>query len=61
MGVTHVGVTVRNPAAADADVNRGVLADTGVIDSLAPRRNREAIGWKPTGRRRYATADGREV
>ena len=37
------------------------LVDTGAIDSPAPRRRLEAIGLKPTGRRRYATADGREV
>ena len=35
--------------------------DTGAIDSLAPRSSLEAIGLKPTGRRTYATADGRQV
>ena len=35
--------------------------DTGAIDSLASRRTLEAIGLKPTGRRVYVTADGREV
>ena len=61
MGVTHVDVTVRNPAQRARAWTGAFLVDTGAIDSLAPRRNLDAIGLKPTGRRVYATADGREV
>ena len=61
MGVTYVDVTVRNPAQRARSWTGSFLVDTGAIDSLAPRRNLEAIGLKPTGRRVYATADGREV
>ena len=59
MGVTYVDVTVRNPAQRARSWTGSFLV--GAIDSLAPRRNLEAIGLKPTGRRVYATADGREV
>lgn len=61
MGITHVDVTVRNPAQRARSWTGSFLVDTGAIDSLAPRRNLEAIGLVPTGRRVYATADGREV
>ncbi len=61
MGVTHVDVTVRNPADRTREWTGAFLVDTGAIDSLAPRRSLEAIGLRPTGRRRYAAADGREV
>ena len=61
MGVIHVDVTVRNPAQRTRTWTEAFLVDTGAIDSLAPRRSLEAIGLKPTGRRKYVTADGREV
>ena len=61
MGVAHVDVTVRNPADRTREWTGAFLVDTGAIDSLAPRRSLEAIGLRPTGRRMYATADGREV
>ena len=61
MGVTWVDVTVRNPAHRTREWTGAFLVDTGAIDSLAPRQSLEAIGLRPTGRRMYATADGREV
>ena len=61
MGMTYVDVTVRNPAQRSRAWTGAFLVDTGAIDSLAPRRTLEAIGLKPTGRRVYVTADGREV
>ena len=61
MGVTYVDVTVRNPAHRTRVWTGEFLVDTGAIDSLVPRRSLEAIGLKPRGRRRYKTADGREV
>ena len=57
----YVAVTVRNPAQRTRAWTGSFLVDTGAIDSLAPRSSLEAIGLKPTGRRTYATADGREV
>ncbi len=61
MGVTHVNVTVRNPADPQRSWAGSFLVDTGAIDSLAPRPYLEAIGLKPDGQRVYETADGREV
>ena len=61
MGATCVGVTVRNPTHRPRAWTGAFLVDTGVIDSLVPRRSLEAIGLSPTGRRTYVTADGREV
>lgn len=61
VGVTHVDVTVRNPAALHRRWTGSFLVDTGAIDSLMPRPHLEAIGLKPAGQRVYQTADGREV
>ena len=61
MGVTHVDVTVRNPAQRTRAWTGSFLVDTGAIDSLVPRHNLAAIGLAPTGQRVYVTADGREV
>lgn len=61
MGMTHVDVTVRNPAQRMRAWTGTFLVDTGAIDSLVPRHSLEAIGLRPTGRRTYTTADGREV
>ena len=61
VGITPVDVTVRNPAQRGRSWTSAFLVDTGAVDSLAPRRHLEAIGMRPTGRRLYATADGREV
>jgi clan AA aspartic protease len=61
MGVTHVAVTVRNPADPDRSWEGRFLVDTGAIDSLVPRSRLEAIGIHPEGRRVYELADGTEV
>ncbi len=61
MGLTHVQVTVRNPADAERSWAGAFLVDTGAIDSLVPRERLEQIGLKPKGRRVYGLADGREA
>ena len=61
MGLTHVQVTVRNPADAERSWAGAFLVDTGAIDSLVPRERLEQIGLKPKGRRVYGFADGREA
>ena len=61
MGVTHIDVTVHNPAVPQRSWSGSFLVDTGAIDSLAPRPYLEAIGLKPDGQRVYETANGREV
>ncbi len=61
MGVTHVEVTISNPAAPERNWRGSFLVDTGAIDSLVPRPHLEAIGLQPIGQRVYETGDGREV
>jgi len=61
MGATHVTVTIRNPAATEKTWEGLFLVDTGAIDCLAPRKELEAIGLTPKGRRIYELADGSEV
>lgn len=61
MGVTHVDVTVRNPADPTRSWEGSFLVDTGAIDSLVPRSRLEAIGIRPEGQRVYELADGSEV
>ncbi len=36
MEVTHVGATIRNPAAPERSWQSSFLVDTGAIDSLVP-------------------------
>ena len=61
MGVTHVTVTIRNPADPARSWWGPCLVDTGAIDSLVPRPHLEAIGLRPRAQRVCETADGREV
>ncbi len=61
MGMTHVDVTVRNPADLDRSWTGRFLVDTGAFDSVAPRSYLESIGLAPISNRDYETADGRIV
>ena len=61
MGVTHVTVTIRNPADPTLFWEDLFLVDTGATDSLVPRKHLEAIGLKPKGQRVYQLADGSEL
>ncbi len=61
MGVTHITVTIRNPAEPERAWEGLFLVDTGVIDSLVPKDKLESIGLKPKAQRTYELADGKEV
>lgn len=61
MGITHVDVTIRNPAEPERSWKGPFLVDTGVIDSLVPRPRPEAIGIEPEGQRVYELADGSAI
>ena len=61
MGVTHVTVTIRNPADPDRAWEGLFLVDTGAMDSRVPRPHLEAIGLRPKGRRVYELANGDEL
>lgn len=61
MGVTHVTVTVRNPAQPEKTWDGLFLVDTGAVDCLVPARHLQAIGLQPRSKRTYELADGSEV
>ena len=61
MGMTHVDVTIRNPADPERSWEGKFLVDTGAIDSLVPRSHLAAIGISPQGQRAYELADGSEA
>ena len=61
MGMTHVTVMVRNPAAPEKTWDGLFLVDTGSIDSLVPRKHLLEIGLVPKAQRTYELADGSEV
>ena len=61
MGVTHVTVTIRNPAKPSKSWEGLFLVDTGAIDSLVPGNHLKNIGLKPKGQRTYELADGSEL
>ena len=61
MGLTHVQVTVRNPADLGRSWEGAFLVDTGAIDSLVPRDRLKQIGLRPRDQRTYEFADGREA
>src|SRR5208283_4575000 len=59
--MTHVTVTVRNPATPGKTWEGLFLVDTGAIDSLVPAKFLRKIGLKPRSERTYELADGSEV
>ena len=61
MGVTHVTVTVRNPADPGLTWEGLFLVDTGAIDCLVPGKQLREIGLTPKAKRTYELADGSEA
>ncbi len=61
MGMTHVTVTVRNPAEPEKSWEGLFLVDTGAVDCLVPAKHLRAIGLEPRTKRTYELADGSEV
>ena len=61
MGVTHVTVTVRNPADPQRTWEGLFLVDTGAIDCLIPGKHLRKIGLMPKAKRTYELADGSET
>jgi clan AA aspartic protease len=61
MGMTHVTVTVRNPAEPDKMWEGLFLVDTGAVDCLVPGKHLRKIGLEPRGKRSYELADGTEA
>ena len=61
MGMTHVTVTVRNPAQPEQTYEGLFLVDTGAVDCLVPAKYLKKIGLSPKAKRTYELADGSEV
>ena len=61
MGMTHVTVTVRNPADPERTWEGLFLVDTGAVDSLVPAKFLRDIGLAPKAKRTYELADGSAV
>jgi clan AA aspartic protease len=61
MRMTHVTVTVRNPAEPEKSWEGLFLVDTGAVDCLVPAKHLRAIGLEPRAKRTYELADGSEV
>ena len=61
MGMTHVTVTVRNPAQPDKAWEGLFLVDTDAVDCLVPRKHLDEIGLRARAKRTYELADGSEV
>lgn len=61
MGVTHVTVTVRNPADPQRTWEGLFLVDTGAVDCLVPGKHLREIGLAPKAKRTYELADGSET
>jgi len=61
MGITHVTVTIRNPAMPEKFFEGLFLVDTGAVDSLVPKKHLDKIGLKPKSQRIYELADGSDV
>ncbi len=61
MGLTHVTVTIRNPADPGRAWDALFLVDTGAIDCLVPGSALSAIGLKPKAQRTSELADGSEI
>jgi clan AA aspartic protease len=61
VAMTHVMVTVRNPAEPERSWEALFLVDTGAVDCLVPAKHLRAIGLEPRAKRTYELADGSEV
>ncbi|MFH1923884.1 MAG: clan AA aspartic protease [Planctomycetota bacterium] len=58
--MTHVTVTVRNPAEPERTWEGLFLVDTGAVDCLVPGKHLREIGLMPKAQRTYELADGSE-
>ena len=60
MGVTHVNVTIVNPADTNRRWEGRFLVDTGATDCYVPANRLREIGIEPSLDRTYELADGSE-
>jgi clan AA aspartic protease len=61
MGLTHVTVSISNPADRTRNWESLFLVDTGAIDSMAPASALHEIGIVSEGKKTYEMPDGTKV
>jgi len=60
-GFVRVKVKVRNIKKPKLEAELELLADTGAIYTIVSRKQLEALGIKPKGKRRFKIADGKVI
>ena len=61
MGLTHVRVTIANPARPRRSAAIRLLVDSGAMYSVVPATTLRRLGIEPHGSRRFILADGTEI
>lgn len=61
MGLTHVDLTIANPARPKREAILHLLVDSGAAYSVVPEATLRDLGIRPTGRRTFVLADGTEI
>jgi len=61
MGLTHIAVSVANPAKPRQSVRLRLLVDSGAYYSVIPATVLRRLGIKPHSRRTFILADGSEI
>ncbi|MBI3014507.1 MAG: aspartyl protease family protein [Candidatus Tectomicrobia bacterium] len=61
MGLTHVKVTIANPAHPRRTAKLTFLVDSGAIYSVVPGETLRRLGIKPHSTRTFILADGTEI
>lgn len=61
MGLTHIRVTVANPANPRKAATLTLLVDSGAVYSVVPATVLRRLGIRPHGRRTFTLADGSQI
>jgi clan AA aspartic protease len=61
MGLTHIRVTIANPARPRKSVELEFLVDSGAAYSVVPANVLRKLGIKPRTKRKFILADGSSV
>jgi aspartyl protease family protein len=61
MGLTHLRVTVANPAKPRRSTTIRLMVDSGALYSVVPATTLRRLGIEPHGSRTFILADGTEI
>lgn len=61
MGLTHVKVSIANPARPKRSIEITFLVDSGALYSIVPETALRKLGVKPHSKRTFILADGSEI